>query len=871
MGIISHENAIIDNELESNLTNTISCETDFKELFKEFIKNLLTGSWIDVNENDEIVKYIDHTPTKKIYDKVLCKMILFDSCTITITSDYSNSTNGRYFIINLDNLDYYVWFKTSQGENNEPVIDGMTGIKVSFDTDSSANIIASAISTALNANASFSSTSNTDNVTISNNTPTFGINIFTESFELLRGNVLYDGSKAILISENGIKYCMNLVPSGYISEVCTIYSIWYLRKQFKAYDGINGPPPTLFNKLKEEIFQKNNDDKGFRQNTMSNEYLMEIFNPDIYMGTSYFITHISNNNDLKLSLVGSLFKHIKYKNDYKKVDIDKRRYVFDNFNPRNLSKTEYDIAVSKEIIDIITRIKDIQRRFIYKYSNCIFKEIFYRSFIPNSNVMLATGDGSGTAGIFGEPDSGVFFFLYFLELENNNLKVMNKVSLDFEMGDIDFNTIIHLSIFGLDHGHNIHSVGLDILTKVEVIFGSGRIYLGASTLYPQWQILTPINSRQDFILKEPDSGHYVYEFKHHTTGKIIATYDIEFQDLIILESNKNEKFRIEMQSSLYQGDYDEQSLSINIVQSDKVEIKPINLQAFFKPDIFELSILEKLTKFPNENSIDIQNFNSICDTIVDRLIRYDSFFEVNMKAGFVGKIISPEVVSNDKSKIETDKYYNFPLNATSTTYTNENSDGTTVLPHYDSLKYSFGIITVSQSKIGIYIESYVDPIRSRLDDKFSNVDYRKGTSFQPSIEMLDSFTAPNIFTPLNGGTPIKSYNPLLSGLRCFGILEAITFGIYSSLMRNRTFSDAQKDIAKVKLKAMFNNHSLKIQIYGVTKKLSSYEYKKLKWYKYEKEADVPSGQFKHAKELYYGKDGASDPNYNDDFSKWLFS
>jgi hypothetical protein len=70
---------------------------------------------------------------------------------------------------------------------------------------------------------------------------------------------------------------------------------------------------------------------------------------------------------------------------------------------------------------------------------------------------------------------------------------------------------------------------------------------------------------------------------------------------------------------------------------------------------------------------------------------------------------------------------------------------------------------------------------------------------------------------------------------------------------------------------MFNNHSLKIQIYGVTKKLSSYEYKKLKWYKYEKEADVPSGQFKHAKELYYGKDGASDPNYNDDFSKWLFS
>ena len=94
------------------------------------------------------------------------------------------------------------------------------------------------------------------------------------------------------------------------------------------------------------------------------------------------------------------------------------------------------------------------------------------------------------------------------------------------------------------------------------------------------------------------------------------------------------------------------------------------------------------------------------------------------------------------------------------------------------LRYSFGKIVLTSSKLRIEIESYVSPVWSRLDERMKENYLLENNEKQAKINALNTFTLWGADSSTDayidtGEKRIPSYNPILSAFRSFGFLEAI--------------------------------------------------------------------------------------------------
>lgn len=89
--------------------------------------------------------------------------------TIECVADVAGSLNDTYFYINTPENEYYVWFNADAG-GTDPEVAGKTGVEVAISEDDTADTVAAAVKTALDALADMAASVVTDTVTVTNGT-----------------------------------------------------------------------------------------------------------------------------------------------------------------------------------------------------------------------------------------------------------------------------------------------------------------------------------------------------------------------------------------------------------------------------------------------------------------------------------------------------------------------------------------------------------------------------------------------------------------------------------------------------------------------------------------------------------------------------
>ena len=143
------------------------------------------------------------------------------------------------------------------------------------------------------------------------------------------------------------------------------------------------------------------------------------------------------------------------------------------------------------------------------------------------------------------------------------------------------------------------------------------------------------------------------------------------------------------------------------------------------------------------------------------------------------------------SLIETDSQYKFsyPYNEREKEKNKPAPNEIDLISKYAALRYSFIKITFTPNELSFYVESYVSPVRSRLDlgiDKaFYDAEHHK-ISPEKKAELkngLFNITRYGCYNDdsyvlLESGGKIPSYNAILCAFRSFGITEAVLKYIY---------------------------------------------------------------------------------------------
>lgn len=129
----------------------------------KFNEGLLKGQYL------KVVAVTDSTHLRLEDAAALNYAGLPEITEVTAIADVSSSLDGTYFTIHsaADATDYYVWFDVDAG-GNDPAPGGMTGIAVSISADDDAETVATAIASAVDANADFLASASDDLVTITN-------------------------------------------------------------------------------------------------------------------------------------------------------------------------------------------------------------------------------------------------------------------------------------------------------------------------------------------------------------------------------------------------------------------------------------------------------------------------------------------------------------------------------------------------------------------------------------------------------------------------------------------------------------------------------------------------------------------------------
>ena len=581
--------------------------------------------------------------------------------------------------------------------------------------------------------------------------------------------MVFDDTKTAYIKINPdytIDYTHNVddISLGYLAEACTHFTIYRFTEDLRKRR--TDSSTEIYQTLKKTLIRGDNGNGkefGFDEpitETEKNNF-NKLLNPLRYFG-NYNINYITvEDNDgydgealtngisncllsyMYEGYTGSTSSSLRY-SSYPKLD--------------RSSKASF-ISPAKSIIKFhLEMIRNEVTRLVLRDSSCLYHKLSLGK-NPPENLILATGDGTSTKGLFGVDDYGIILFNYqYL----NYAKINTKNSHSFK-ATISPTVTVHLNIFGLnasagnpsliilkkdgvlccfytDFTNGLNPVNYDIYND----FSSNRIFITQSQ-----DLRTLINNE---IGTGTGDGVAFYENSNEMfmkSGSPIALYDSAKNDINYY--TRSEITVILISGDKY-GDPDESLLMVNVVEG-KSDFKSIVLDGnnLYNNNIFEITpdkFNELLTPLKK-----IEDFDALINNLVSSI--QQNHINLNLRGNYVGVSISR--AEDGKCKVKRDiKYmFNHPNRLSETGPVNS--------ADYNERRYSFAQISFDILNLFISIDSFVSPAKSDLNNELD-------TMKDPEIvNFLDSFTRSVVLGDLSE----KLYNPILSALRSFGFLYSI--------------------------------------------------------------------------------------------------
>lgn len=534
------------------------------------------------------------------------------------------------------------------------------------------------------------------------------------------------------------------LPKGFLAEGCTIFALHKFQQQLAAdmaaaEDSVDIDSPSksaIYKALKDVLIAQ-----GFTKPETDSERhaFNEILNPDTFIGAKAPIAFLAGTVRPTKKVIYQLIEPGNLVGPEK----DQK---FKSPTGEPITKSNILTAIDK----ILTKLADTIAELVDEESACAYRILSGYTRTPK-NLFVATGDGTSTNALFkipGHPtilNRGVFLFHYQYD---GSAGVMPRMERTLPSFDESVSTTLHITTFGFNN-----SPPSTVVIKKD----GNEIVFAGSVDNP---VLQPVDSLAGKARYDA-TGKYFY--KDTPSGPLpLALYDPIKRDLLLIETGGTFSFNVEQTS----GQLDEITSAINVVDGEKIQRFYFEAQNLFLDDVFVLTPDEK-------DSLIDPVYDGPVEYMIDRLIKVPNIpIIIKLGGNFVGEYLGPDDRATG-SKVQPDKQYQFIKVRSDRTLETHNNDP--IL--YPRLRYSFGSVVVSQFNIIITIDSYVSPRWSRLDLKVPSGKQSQLDSLTNYYAIGDSdayLDPPSNHHPTDVGHPnMPSYNPILSGLRSFGLAEGL--------------------------------------------------------------------------------------------------
>jgi|GEM_PF-6881414 len=540
------------------------------------------------------------------------------------------------------------------------------------------------------------------------------------------------------------------LPRGFLAEACTIFALNMFADQLAVDTNASNAGSSdsskseIFNLLKQVLI-----DSGFKtpvSNTEKIAFNGMIF-PNTYIG-QYDPLFRGDPNSIKNRM------YVNMASGNTSGSSGTVRFVFPGATPVS------NADILKSIDAVLVQLGQAISKYVDAKSKCYYKILSGDTKAP-INIFLASGDGSDTNGIFNVANKGALLFNY----DYNGLgTVAGTATRTFQSIATENSTVVHLTMFGLNNPTTN--------STVTVIKGGIRYLFGANMSSPVIDAIdgtNPGEARYDALNKL----FYIDTVSGRLT---LAYFNSANRDLIFIERSRNFSFQVQQSSandapitdSAYGTYFDEFTTSINVVEGPKVRIFDFEAENLFGNDIFVLSPTQQ------SNLLAASRYTDPIEFLIDRLINVPTIpITIVLNGNFIGKFLQPNERTTG-SKIGKDDTYQFYRTRPQGRILETNTDQTSFTP----LRYSFGSVTITEFNIVVSIDSFVSPLWSRLDTKVPAAQKSNLDALTHYYTILGSDAYVDLVggdpSPSNGTHPnLPSYNPILSGLRSFGLLEAL--------------------------------------------------------------------------------------------------
>lgn len=593
---------------------------------------------------------------------------------------------------------------------------------------------------------------------------------------------------------------------GYLAEACTTFTMWKYVQELqdeKKEDSLIYK--TIYNTL---VYPDNKMKYGFMQHEKYKSDFLKLFDPTLPIGVHEF----QNGNESIKLIMYNLMKKGYYK------------------YPSTESKKTSEEIMLKYISLHLQYMGEEISKLVQQDSNCLFSQLQGGTNIYPQSLVMAVGDGTGTIGLLDEASEGILLFSY-LYNEKASIQFYQRKTFGLPSSQ----AYVHLSIYGVQLPEPI-VIAVKVVTNATIhyccFYCSDKKIQG----YDIPKKIVPISqgfsdnenippAKKMGVYKIPEGQIAYYDSGRNcfvsNENKYVASFD----------DNNNLYIPTNFCEVYLSTKKDEVQLIVNVVEGENARSIPIHLEDCYENDKFELTKTKKNKLLEYDNYIDGIDFfiNSIL-TIGDI---NDFVIEIFLNGNFVGK--EKEGDKLDGSKLEFDKQYAFsrPREGMSA---RELEDSSMDEGKASKLRYSFGKIVLTSSKLRIEIESYVSPVWSRLDERMKENYLLENNEKQAKINALNTFTLWGADSSTDayidtGEKRIPSYNPILSAFRSFGFLEAIRDTIVlrmDELGKNSQQISLIKDFLDNKIEEIEipSNQNL-----GIAKTITFANYNSFKWYK----------------------------------------
>lgn len=539
------------------------------------------------------------------------------------------------------------------------------------------------------------------------------------------------------------------LPKGFLAEACTIFILYKLDKQL-AFD-------TAADKQNIDI---DHPDKSPIYKALKN-ILREAFDKPA-PGADTILFNEMMQPDNNIGVRGSAFLN-------KPTSTKKKMYEY--FSDKNPALSEDEIII--KINYLLKKFGDVIKQFVEDESACAYKILSGESVAPK-NLFMATGDGSPTNGLLEAvgaqtvpQKTGVLLFNYKYD---NTAGVLNKAEETFPSLNTNLSTAVHLTIFGLDSFTDQNGQIIQNSDSTVKVIKDGITYVFTANFTNK--ILSPVNGSEDKDEATYSATDNLFYKETTSVRRPLANYNAAKRDLEFIEKQKNYSFKVEVESFHHpdapaDDGYDEVAVSINVVEGPEIKQFEFEAEKLFESDVFVLDDTQK------DNLLAAQRYTEPLEFMIDRLINVLNIpIRIDLRGNFIGKYLDPEERTTG-SKVDKDYRYQFNLNASDREKEVKDEDEV----KFPRLKYSFGSVIITTFNIIITIDSFVSPQWSRLDEKVppgkqSQLDLLTNYHTIPGSDAY--IEPPSDFNPTDINLPkMPSYNPILSGLRSFGLAEAL--------------------------------------------------------------------------------------------------